>query len=370
VSKICQISFRPLKSVENIFYNDTKYPDFELSRFEIREFQKKFLFRSGTTYVMNNPLSGTDPTGYVSERFLGRGATVIFDRTLGIGMNNSSQFKTNTVIITSDVSTATEPNKMEVKIIDNVKKINIDKDGNLVVTKAASGAVVTVNYTRATVKQGTNGGSGIQNTGSGGGSGGVAGMHHRLLEQDLSDEELSVFNTLLVHNSREGTVNESLGIFNSAQDADVAAHNFYNPLSQIAGDEIQWYVVNIGKSEAGKDQFQATYGSIGSMSKYGNAKGVDTNAAMSVLRESYSGSNIMMSGHTHWDNNQNFSGKDTRFNNSVVNYLNNQDFVSSVSTSNGSYRVMNYKYSKNKNNLKLTEPPGKLMKDILINTQR
>ena len=39
-----------MKSVENIFYNDTKYPDFELSRFEIREFQKNFLFRSGTSY--------------------------------------------------------------------------------------------------------------------------------------------------------------------------------------------------------------------------------------------------------------------------------------------------------------------------------
>jgi len=98
------------------------------------------------TYVMNNPLSGTDPTGYVSERFLGRGATVIFDRTLGIGMGNTPlQFNTNTANITPDVLTPIEPNEMGVIVSDHVIKIGVGKDWTLVITKPASGAVVTLN---------------------------------------------------------------------------------------------------------------------------------------------------------------------------------------------------------------------------------
>ena len=48
INNLIKSTMEKWSATENIFYNDTKYPDFELSRFEIREFQKKFLFRSGT----------------------------------------------------------------------------------------------------------------------------------------------------------------------------------------------------------------------------------------------------------------------------------------------------------------------------------
>jgi len=60
--------------------------------------------------------------------------------------------------------TPIEPNEMGVIVSDHVIKIGVGKDWTLVITKPASGAVVTVNYTRATVKQGVN--QGIPNGGS------------------------------------------------------------------------------------------------------------------------------------------------------------------------------------------------------------
>jgi len=124
------------------------------------------------TYVMNNPLSGTDPTGYLIRHRPGSAfVTVIFDRTLGIGMGNTPlQFNTNTANITPDVLTPIEPNEMGVIVSDHVIKIGVGKDWTLVITKPASGAVVTLNVkteekiegkVAPAVKQGTNQGSGI-----------------------------------------------------------------------------------------------------------------------------------------------------------------------------------------------------------------
>jgi len=138
-----------LDSVGLIHMNGRAY-DPELGRFlsvdPFIQFPDNSQSLNPYTYVMNNPLSGTDPTGYVSERFLGRGATVIFDRTLGIGMGNTPlQFNTNTANITPDVLTPIEPNEMGVIVSDHVIKIGVGKDWTLVITKPASGAVVTLN---------------------------------------------------------------------------------------------------------------------------------------------------------------------------------------------------------------------------------
>jgi len=64
------------------------------------------------------------------------------------------QFNTNTANITPDVLTPIEPNEMGVIVSDHVIKIGVGKDWTLVITKLASGAVVTLNYKAVTRSQG------------------------------------------------------------------------------------------------------------------------------------------------------------------------------------------------------------------------
>jgi len=79
--------------------------------------------------------------------------------------NTPLQFNTNTANITPDVLTPIEPNEMGVIVSDHVIKIGVGKDWTLVITKPASGAVVTLNVkteekiegkVAPAVKQGTN----------------------------------------------------------------------------------------------------------------------------------------------------------------------------------------------------------------------
>ena len=120
-------------------------------------------------------------------------------------------------------------------------------------------------------------------------------------------------------------------------------------------DEVQWYVV--GDDDIG---YIVTYGTVGSLSKGGNSKGVSTSTALRRIREAYFDNEIIGTGHTHWDSNQEFSGHDARFlagsGNNIKTVLdkkeidgkfNKHKFMIYVSTSNGSYRTMKYSYAKN-----------------------
>jgi hypothetical protein len=199
----------------------------------------------------------------------------------------------------------------------------------------------------------------VTGSGNSGGSG-VAGLVSDNVFDNLSETGQDAVTTLLSHNSQQGRVNDSLGSFDSQQEADIAAHNLYNPLSQIVKGEVQWFVV---KTESG---FQATFGAVGTLSgEGGSSTGVNPSLMYHRVKKSLGKASIMRSGHTHWDSNNNFSGHDARHVTSMVKnkYVNNKYLVS-VSTRDGSYRELNYRRAKNSVNI--ARPEGRLIRGVTI----
>ena len=157
-----------LDSVGLIHMNGRAY-DPELGRFlsvdPFIQFPDNSQSLNPYTYVMNNPLSGTDPTGYMGMF----GGGVSFGNPFGGNSSNPyggigrpihpPRGPTQCEIMcvsTKGADGGSAPTNIEEKPKDKTANIENQKDGNSVVTKAASGTAVTVNNTRATVKQGVN----------------------------------------------------------------------------------------------------------------------------------------------------------------------------------------------------------------------
>jgi len=136
-----------LDSVGLIHMNGRAY-DPELGRFlsvdPFIQFPDNSQSLNPYTYVMNNPLSGTDPTGYLIRYNAGSAfaPTVIYQYGRG-GQNNGA------VTITCDlcsVKVTTErngnPDEIAVVKIDNVSKIEIkESKGNVVISYRSTGSV-------------------------------------------------------------------------------------------------------------------------------------------------------------------------------------------------------------------------------------
>jgi hypothetical protein len=297
------------------------------------------------SYIMNNPLAGTDPTGYAAEEFDKK--IQVDKKTESLVSDTGSHIKRK---VTSVSGTATSSNGARAFSANishgKVESISVGKMsdfGSLGNNAAKSG------------DSGTN----VTGSGNSGGSG-VAGLISDNVFDNLSETEQDAVTTLLSHNSQQGRANDSLGSFDSQQEADIAAHNLYNPLSQIVKDEVQWFVV---KTESG---FQATFGAVGTLSgEGGSSTGVNPSLMYHRVKKSLGKASIMRSGHTHWDSNNNFSGHDARHVTSMVKnkYVNNKYLVS-VSTRDGSYRELNYRRAKNSVNI--ARPEGRLIRGVTI----
>ncbi|MDP2636762.1 MULTISPECIES: RHS repeat-associated core domain-containing protein [unclassified Pseudoalteromonas] len=295
------------------------------------------------SYIMNNPLAGTDPTGYTAkepelekiestkttEKVAVTGSRI--KRTVTTGVSGTATYSNGA---TQSFSATFSGGKVVSMDIGSQKNI-AQKSGE------------------------ENGGTSVTGSGNSGGSG-VAGLVSDNVFDNLSETEQDAVTTLLSHNSQQGRVNDSLGSFDSQQEADIAAHNLYNPLSQIVKDEVQWFVV---KTESG---FQATFGAVGTLSgEGGSSTGVNPSLMYHRVKKSLGKVSIMRSGHTHWDSNNNFSGHDARHVTSMVkNGYVNKKYLVSVSTRNGSYRELNYRRAKSSVNI--ARPEGRLIKGVTI----
>lgn len=291
------------------------------------------------SYIMNNPLAGTDPTGYrgcAASRIDGVCEKLDANQG-GYGMLAPSLERKGSV--DAKKGNGFKQNQSTVQVTQPVEASEIDSQQSKASFKGAD--------------------SSISVTGSGNAGGnGVAGLISDNVFDNLSDKEQDAITTLLSHHSRQGEVNESLGSFGSQQEADIAAHNLYNPLSQVVRDEVQWYVIHTG------DGYSVTYGSVGSLSPKGSSTGVDTRPAIQRILKSHDKTAIMRSGHTHWDSNQKFSAHDARYVMSMTKFLKNKKFKVSVSTSNGSYRELNYRQAKS--GMNIAQPEGRLIREVKI----
>jgi RHS repeat-associated protein len=291
------------------------------------------------SYIMNNPLAGTDPTGYEGEAV---------EKEAFTGSRIKREASVEGGSITAGSSNLT--------FNGNVTSfISVKFNG----IAAGAGDVSKVGSLEGNSAKGGGIGTGATGSGSPGGNG-VAGLLSDNVFDNLSNTEQDAVTTLLSHHSQQGRVNESLGSFDSQQKADIAAHNLYNPLSQMVKDEVQWFVV---KTEAG---YQATFGAIGTLSgKGGSSTGVNVNKMYGVIEKSLGSASIMRSGHTHWDHNNKFSAKDSRYlYNGIKNGYFNKKHVISVSTRDGSYRELNY--SRAKDSLNIARPEGQLIRGVEI----
>jgi len=157
-----------LDSVGLIHMNGRAY-DPELGRFlsvdPFIQFPDNSQSLNPYTYVMNNPLSGTDPTGYMGMF----GGGVSFGNPFGGNSSNPyggigrpihpPRGPTQCEIMcvsTKGADGGSAPTNIEEKPKDKTANIENQKDGNSVVTKAASGTVVTVNRSNIAPSGSTN----------------------------------------------------------------------------------------------------------------------------------------------------------------------------------------------------------------------
>ena len=322
------------------------------------------------SYLMNNPLNATDPTGYFVDKIVQQGfvqavttvALTAIHPALGaayVAYNAAGSAKS--MMQAAQVWQGGGDLPWGDMLVNSLFSQAIGGMMGMIgggIVESNRQARIAAELEALLGKIGTDLG-GIHTTGSGGeGGGGVAELAKNY--DNLSKSEQDAVSTLQMHHSKQGEINKELGPFKKQRDADIAAHKLYNPLSQMVDDEAQWFVL-----ETSKDNFEVTYASVGTLSPEGNARGVDVNVAYSKIRKSFKKSQIVRSGHTHWDGNQKFSGKDTRWLIPIAKkILKNRRFVLSVSTSNGSYRELNLNQALD--SLTVDEPKGSLIQGVKI----
>ena len=161
--------------------------------------------------------------------------------------------------------------------------------------------------------------------------GGVAALLPDNVLGSLSVMQQNAVLTLLMHHEMRGEVNDAFGTFPSAKAADIAAHEFYNPLSQLIHDEIQWFVIY----EDG--EFKVTFGSVASLSAiHDDVQGKKDPALETILRH-FDRDQVIYSGKTYCSHKSVFNEGDLKRLAFMRQFLNQKNYNISFSTPNGKY---------------------------------